>query len=116
MKHTVFEVAAYLSEHKEEFVYATIIKTEGSTSRSQGSMVIDTKGRITGTVGGGELEAYVLSQSLNLISADEAYRYIHFTVQTEDEVSVGVVYLFLLHCAREEDWKAFIGLQKMGVL
>nr|WP_319776449.1 hypothetical protein [uncultured Sphaerochaeta sp.] len=36
MKHTVFEAAAYLSEHKEDFVYATIIRTEGSTSRNKG--------------------------------------------------------------------------------
>ncbi|WP_320123088.1 selenium-dependent molybdenum cofactor biosynthesis protein YqeB [uncultured Sphaerochaeta sp.] len=112
MKHTVFEAAAYLSEHKEDFVYATIIRTEGSTSRNQGSMVIDTKGRITGTVGGGELEAYVLSQSLNLISNDESYRHIHFTVQMDDEVSVGVVYLFLLRCTSDVERKAFIDFRR----
>ncbi len=112
MKHTVFEAAAYLSEHKEDFVYATIIRTEGSTSRNQGSMVIDTKGRITGTVGGGELEAYVLSQSLNLTNTDESYRHIHFTVQMEDKVSVGIVYLFLLRCTTEEERKAFIDFRR----
>ncbi|MGE4453493.1 MAG: selenium-dependent molybdenum cofactor biosynthesis protein YqeB [Sphaerochaeta sp.] len=112
MKHTVLEAAAYLSEHKEDFVYATIIRTEGSASRNQGTMVIDTKGRITGTVGGGELEAYVLSQSLNLMNMDEKYRNIHFTVQMDDEVSVGVVYLFLLRCTTEEERKAFIDFRR----
>ncbi|MGH0053504.1 MAG: selenium-dependent molybdenum cofactor biosynthesis protein YqeB [Sphaerochaetaceae bacterium] len=112
MKSMVFEAAAHLSEHKEEFVYATIIKTEGSTSRNQGSMVIDAKGQSTGTIGGGELEAYVLSQSLNVISTDEKYRYIHFTVQMDDEEGVGVVYLFLLRCTTDEERKAFIDFRR----
>nr|WP_319776448.1 XdhC family protein [uncultured Sphaerochaeta sp.] len=75
-------------------------------------MVIDIKGRITGTVGGGELEAYVLSQSINLLSGDETYRHINFTVQMEDEVSVGVVYLFILRCTSDGERKAFIDFRR----
>ncbi len=115
MKHTVLERAAYLSEQKQEFVYATILKTEGSTSRNHGSMVVDTSAGITGTIGGGELEAYVSSQAISLLENKEKYKYVQFTVQQEAGQSVGVVYLFLLRCTTQEERTAFISFRRWEV-
>ncbi|NLA98348.1 MAG: xanthine dehydrogenase accessory protein XdhC, partial [Spirochaetales bacterium] len=68
MNTTVLQQAAYLSEHNQVFVFVIILKTEGSASRSQGTMVVDQEGTITGTIGGGETEAYALRQALILLS------------------------------------------------
>ena len=112
MNYSAMESAAYYSTKASPFVFVTILKTEGSTSRNQGSMVVNPKGQISGTIGGGELEAYALSQSLSLMENAEKYRHLRFTVQQDEERSVGVAYIYLLNCTTEQQRKAFITLYR----
>ena len=112
MNYTAIESAAYYSDKEIPFVFVTILKTEGSTSRNQGSMVVNPKGQISGTIGGGELEAYALSQALSLLGGTDKYRHLRFTVQQQQELSLGVAYLFLLRCESEQERKAFTTLYR----
>lgn len=108
MNTTVLQQAAYLSEHNQVFVFVIILKTEGSASRSQGTMVVDREGAITGTIGGGETEAYAQRQALILLSTQERSRHLMFTVQQGEIQDAGTVHLLLLACTSESLQKAFI--------
>jgi xanthine dehydrogenase accessory factor len=65
--------ACELIEDKESFVLATIISHSGSTPRTAGSkMIVTADGRGIGTIGGGLLEAGVMSRSVKLIQAGQS--------------------------------------------
>lgn len=53
MEYTVIEAASRLSREHKPFIYAVILKTEGSASRNSGSMVVQADGTMHGTIGGG---------------------------------------------------------------
>ncbi len=108
MNTTVLQQAAMLGEAKHQFVFVTILKTEGSASRSQGSMVVDQEGTITGTIGGGETEAYAQRQALMLLSTKERSRHLKFIVHQGEVRDAGTVHLLLLACTTESLQQAFI--------
>ncbi len=65
---TIFKEACSLLEEKTPFVLATIVRSEGSTPRSSGSkMIVTPDGRGIGTIGGGQLEAGVMSRAVEVI-------------------------------------------------
>lgn len=104
---TVMQQAAYLSEHNQKFVFVIIVKTEGSASRKDGSMVVEQGGTCTGTIGGGETEAYAQKQALLLLRTDEPYRQLTFTVTQGEIVDAGTVHILLLACTDASHKKAF---------
>lgn len=108
MNTTVLQQAAILIEHNKKFVFITILKTEGSASRSQGSMVVDEEGIITGTIGGGETEAYAQRQALVLLQNGEPYRYLKTSVTQAEIADAGTVHLLLLASTTEAVQKAFL--------
>lgn len=108
MKMSVLEKAAQLSAAKQHFVYIVILRTTGSTSRSDGAMVVDAKGLITGTVGGGDVEAYAQRQALALLATTQKGRHLRYVVQE----GLGEVDLYLLHCSSETDCASFITLRR----
>ena len=116
MNYTTMESAAYYSSKEMPFVFVTILKTEGSTSRNQGTMVVNERGQISGTIGGGEVEAYALTQSLSLLATGEKYRHVQCSVQKEGSKSVGDAYLFLLNCTTNHERHAFITLHRWETL
>lgn len=60
--------AQELLERREPFVFATVIKTAGSTPREVGSsMIITSDGKTVDTVGGGYAEAKVMQESLTAL-------------------------------------------------
>ncbi|WP_319521778.1 XdhC family aldehyde oxidoreductase maturation factor [uncultured Desulfosarcina sp.] len=64
----IVSAACELLENKEAFVLATIVSHTGSTPRTSGSrMIVAADGRGIGTVGGGLLEAGVMSRAVELI-------------------------------------------------
>jgi xanthine dehydrogenase accessory factor len=66
----VARMAASLVDAGESFALVTIIDSRGSTPRHVGaSMLVRADGSITGTVGGGPLEAAVIENALNVLSA-----------------------------------------------
>jgi len=106
MKMSVIQQAARLSEAKQPFVYVVILRTTGSTSRNEGAMVVQTGGLITGTIGGGDVEAYAQRQALALLTTTLTGRHIRYVVQEGH----GEVDLYLLHCHSESDRASFITL------
>lgn len=103
MNMSVIQKAATLAEAKQEFVYVTIIHTTGSTSRSDGTMVVEGGGMITGTIGGGDVEAYAQRQALALLATAERGRHLRYVVQE----GLGEVDLYLLHCNGESTHSPF---------
>ncbi|MDX9915467.1 MAG: selenium-dependent molybdenum cofactor biosynthesis protein YqeB [Sphaerochaeta sp.] len=106
MKMSVIQQAARLSEAKQPFVYVVILRTTGSTSRNEGAMVVQAGGLITGTIGGGDVEAYAQRQALALLTTTLTGRHIRYVVQEGH----GEVDLYLLHCHSESDRASFITL------
>ena len=107
MNMSVIQKAATLAEAKQEFVYVTIIHTTGSTSRSDGTMVVEGGGMITGTIGGGDVEAYAQRQALALLATAERGRHLRYVVQE----GLGEVDLYLLHCSGESTHSPFPTLE-----
>lgn len=69
----IVSAACELLENREIFVLATIVSHTGSTPRTSGScMIVSADGSGTGTVGGGLLEAGVMSRAVELIRAGQS--------------------------------------------
>jgi xanthine dehydrogenase accessory factor len=65
--------AAELCNNNEIFSLATILESAGSVPRGAGSkMLVDASGRITGTVGGGAIEARIIEKSLECLNNGES--------------------------------------------
>jgi xanthine dehydrogenase accessory factor len=59
-------------ESGEPLVLATIIKARGSVPRQSGAkMIVYSDGRISGTIGGGELEARIIGEALECLADGE---------------------------------------------
>ena len=112
MEYTVIEAASRLSREHKPFIYAVILKTEGSASRNSGSMVVQADGTMHGTIGGGELEAYALTQALGMLVNGQKQRHLSFAVHQGGVQAAGMVYLYLLSCTLEEEQNAFIRLRQ----
>jgi len=108
VEYTVIEAASRLSREQKPFIYTVILKTEGSASRNNGSMVVETDGTFHGTIGGGELEAYALSQALGMLASGQKQRHLSFSIDQGGVQAAGTVYLYLLSCTLEEERTAFI--------
>ncbi|MEZ8094043.1 selenium-dependent molybdenum cofactor biosynthesis protein YqeB [Photobacterium swingsii] len=63
----IFAKAAQLEQENVPFALANIIETRGSAPRHSGQMIIKADGTITGTVGGGMIERYVIEQALEAL-------------------------------------------------
>lgn len=62
--------ALSLLEAGEDFAWATILDSRGSTPRHEGAaMLVRTDGSIVGTIGGGPLEALVIKQAVGVLEA-----------------------------------------------
>jgi xanthine dehydrogenase accessory factor len=67
------QIAAALLAREESFALATIIDSRGSTPRHTGaSMLVRADRSITGTIGGGPLEAAVIDSALSALTAHKA--------------------------------------------
>jgi xanthine dehydrogenase accessory factor len=66
--------ALSLAEAGEDFAWATIIASRGSSPRHvDTSMLVRTDGSISGTIGGGPLEAAVIKDSLSVLAASATH-------------------------------------------
>jgi xanthine dehydrogenase accessory factor len=108
MRMSVIQKAAQLGQEQRPFVYVVILRSIGSTSRSDGSMVVEAGGRITGTVGGGDVELYAQRQSLGLLATNQKGRHLRYEVQEGQ----GEVDLYLMLCNNTEEWAAFATLRR----
>jgi xanthine dehydrogenase accessory factor len=91
MVKKLYEEAVRLLEQKKSFAMATVITSDGSTPRGPGAkMIIRPDGTITGTVGGGSLEAAVMRAASGVIK-DKKARVEEFHLNTKDLSQLGMI-------------------------
>jgi len=70
---SIYQALAELEQSGGAGALCTIIRSRGSTPRHTGSkMLVYADGRITGTVGGGEVESRVIREALEVIESGDA--------------------------------------------
>jgi xanthine dehydrogenase accessory factor len=69
MAATLYQAVAEMEARNESGVLCTIIRSSGSTPRHAGSkLLVYEDGRFTGTVGGGEVEARVITEAMQAMN------------------------------------------------
>ena len=87
----VYEVLTQLRRQGERAVLATVVDTRGSAPRKEGAkMVVQTDGRIVGTIGGGSLEHQVIRAALEVLNGKGAHL-AHFELTNEDASREGMM-------------------------
>jgi xanthine dehydrogenase accessory factor len=87
---SIWRALAELEESHETGVICTIIRSEGSTPRHAGSkMLVYEDGRVTGSIGGGELESRIISASLEVMR-DGRPRLLDYNMSDPDRGDPGV--------------------------
>ncbi len=87
----IYEAIASLRRRGEKAVLATIVSTRGSAPRKEGAkMLVQTNGKIVGTVGGGSLEHQIYKEALKLIEGSESHL-AHFELTNEDASKEGML-------------------------
>ena len=78
------------------FVLCTVVGTKGSTPRKIGAkMIVDDKGNIFGTIGGGELEKNVIENALNVFKKNKPKTYRHDLLHQHGMCCGGTVDIFI---------------------
>ena len=87
----IYEEGVRLLEEKQSFVFASIIKSTGSTPRSKGTqMIIREDGSIFGTVGGGKMEASCIEKGIEAIKNKKSFTY-YFDLSNKDAYKSAMV-------------------------
>ena len=87
---SIYREMSDLVEKGERAAFCTIVQTSGSTPRHAGSkMVVYEDGRISGTVGGGEVEARVIQEALNSLN-DGKTRLLRYEMVNPKEGDPGI--------------------------
>mgnify|MGYP000964693781 CR=1 FL=1 len=68
----MFRKAAELAESNTPFAVATILESSGSTPRGKGKMIVLSDGSTFGTIGGGVVEARVVSEAVKAMEFDRS--------------------------------------------
>ncbi len=87
----VFEESQKWINDKHQVIFATVIKTWGSSPRSTGSrMIVRGDGNFFGSVSGGCVESAVIRECLNLIKSNSINKNLDFKVSNQDAWDVGL--------------------------
>lgn len=71
--NTIYQALADLESQGKSGVLCTVIRTQGSTPRKEGSkMLVYPDGEIVGSVGGGEVEGRIIKEALEVMETGEA--------------------------------------------
>ena len=132
MKTQLWKEMCRLLNDKVEFVIATIASHKGSTPRTSGTkMIITGDGKISGTIGGGLLEARVMEKAAGIINNPESpkrgrlsfmpFDLSHEDVETMDMICGGQAEIILDHVIPSpentpifEKWQANIEKREKG--
>ncbi|MBN2403747.1 MAG: XdhC family protein [Spirochaetes bacterium] len=91
MNIKLYEEAVRLLENKKDFALATVITRDGSTPRASGAkMIIRDDGSILGTIGGGSLEATVMTKAAAVLKEGKS-RIEEFHLNIKDLDSLGMI-------------------------
>jgi xanthine dehydrogenase accessory factor len=86
----IYEAIARLRQRGEKAVLATIVSTRGSAPRKEGAkMLVQTDGKIVGTVGGGSIEHQAYQEALKLIAGNES-KLAHYELTNDDASKEGM--------------------------
>ena len=86
----VFERLAEMERAGRAVVLATVIRTQGSVPRREGSkMLIFPDGSTEGTIGGGEMESQVVSEALVALKGNQV-KTLHYDFRDPNEGDVGI--------------------------
>ncbi len=87
----VLEEANKWIKSNQKVVLATVIQTWGSSPLQTGSkMIINEKGNFSGSVSGGCVESFVVSESIELIKNNIKFKKLEFKVSNESAWQVGL--------------------------
>ncbi len=111
MNKSLFYRASELEEKSSPFALVTILNTTGSASRNQGSMLVESTGAITSTIGGGALEAFAIEQAIRALKERSEDFSVSFTVDQEAKKGAGEVSLFIQVIDHHKD-RPFFGMAK----
>ena len=79
MNEDIYEEVVKLKRQGKKAALATIITAAGSTPRGEGSkMLVKEDGKISGSVGGGKLEAMVVKEALKTIVDGKTKTFMQF--------------------------------------
>ncbi len=85
-----FKELARLEEEGKSVAICTVVQTQGSTPRHEGSkMLVYPDGQITGTVGGGGIEDAVIKEALSALE-DGRSRLLHYNMISPERGDVGL--------------------------
>lgn len=81
----IYRARDYL-ERGVDFVVAKVVDTHGSTPRKKGAwLIIDEGGQLTGTIGGGKIEAVVIEKCKETFKTKEKSKIYHFKLNTTEK-------------------------------
>jgi xanthine dehydrogenase accessory factor len=89
--NSIFAEAAALCRAGTPFVWASIISQDGSTPRGAGSRMLVLEGSIVGTIGGGGMEAGVMSMARNSVLKDGKPRIMHYDMSGTEAATAGLI-------------------------
>jgi xanthine dehydrogenase accessory factor len=90
MMTSIFEEIFKLEKSGQQGILCTIVSTQGSTPRREGSkMLVYKTGEISGTIGGGEMENRVIGEALDALS-DGKPRLVSYSMVDPDRGDPGV--------------------------
>ena len=89
MSNKIVKFIEDLQKNEEEFVVGRVIETNGSAPRKEGAvMVIASRGKREGTVGGGRIEAETELLCKEAFINKEKSKKVHFKLNTEEQDSI----------------------------
>lgn len=87
----IYKKISELIENNQEFVVATVVNSESSTSGKVGfKMLVSKNGEIFGTVGGGSIEKDVIEESKNMFKVHKSLLKT-YVLKEDSESSLGVI-------------------------
>jgi xanthine dehydrogenase accessory factor len=87
----IYEEIVDIKQKGERAAVATILSSKGSTPREQGSkMLVRSDGSISGSIGGGKLEALVIAEALKVMQSGKIAN-LHFDLSAKDAGELGMI-------------------------
>ena len=87
----IYQEIVRVKAEGEEAALATIVSVTGSTPREEGAkMLVRLDGSISGTIGGGSLEAKIIEEAIKVIKQGKPKHH-HFTLTDQEAGEVGMI-------------------------
>lgn len=107
MNKTFTQQVYELEEKGKAFIVGTLVHFKGSSPQEVGAkIIIDEKGYVSGTIGGGKLEERAIAHARQMLEANTKYDFVNWNLQTDIKMTCGgVVNLFFEKIEKKPQWK-----------